>query len=167
MPHEIHSFSLTVVISFILTLSICLSITIFCLYFLVLLFLFLLLFRRLLIENTDTLNLLNVTFFHTHYFLSHWFFWITIISIKTTFCNFLNIIKLYRREQRAVISLTLPHLTFTSVASPPSSASWSLSFFFFFFFFFSVSSFSTGLGDGGSLSSELLASFFLCKVNPH
>lgn len=107
MPHEIHSFSLTVIISFILTLSICLSITIFRLYFLVLLFLFLLLFRRLLIENTDTLNLLNVTFFHTHYFLSDWFFWITIISIITTFCNFLNIIKLYRREQRE-LSLVWP-----------------------------------------------------------
>lgn len=107
MPHEIHSFSLTVIISFILTLSICLSITFFRLYFLVLLFLFLLLFRRLLIENTDTLNLLNVTFFHTHYFLSHWFFWIYNNSIITTFCNFLNIIKLYRREQRE-LSLVWP-----------------------------------------------------------
>lgn len=168
MPHEIHSFSLTVIISLILTLSICLSITIFRLYFLVLLFLFLLLFRRLLIENTDTLNLLNVTFFHTHYFLSHWFFWIYNNFYNNHFLQFSKDHKIVlKRTERAVISLTLPHLTFTSVASPASSASWSLSFFFFFFFFFSVSSFSTGLGDGGSLSSELLASFFLCKVNPH
>lgn len=136
MPHEIHSFSLTVIISFILTLSICLSITIFRLYFLVLLFLFLLLFRRLLIENTDTLNLLNVTFFHTHYFLSHWFFWITIISIITTFCNFLKIIKLYRREQRE-LSLVWPchiwplpqeHLRPRPLPGPCLSSSFSSSF---------------------------------------
>lgn len=74
--------------------------------------------------------------FHTHYFLSHWFFWITIISIITTFCNFLNIIKLYRREQRE-LSLVWPchiwplpqeHLRPRPLPDPCLSSSFSSSF---------------------------------------